>query len=103
MNFDTFVGYDVTFTFSNGETRTRPSAGSAYNLKSFFGVTDDNPFNTILLTSADPVLNLNALKFGAAVSAMPEPATWVMLLLRLCRIGLFGAHAPAQLINKAQA
>ncbi|MBT1512952.1 PEP-CTERM sorting domain-containing protein [Bradyrhizobium sp. SRL28] len=96
LNFDTFFGSDVTFTFSNGETRTRPSAGYAYNLKSFFGVTDDNPFNTILLTSSDPVLNLNALKFDAAVSAIPEPATWVMLLLGFVGIGLFGARLPAR-------
>ncbi|MEH2496252.1 hypothetical protein V1294_002731 [Bradyrhizobium sp. AZCC 1678] len=107
LNFDTFFGTDVTFTLSNGETLTLTSAGNAYDLGSFFGVTDDTPFKTILLTSSDPVLNLNALNFGAAVSPIPEPATWVMLLLGFVGIGLFGARLPARrapvlLIDKAQ-
>ncbi|UPK02362.1 PEP-CTERM sorting domain-containing protein [Bradyrhizobium sp. 170] len=107
LNFDTFFGSDVTFTLSNGETLTLTSAGNAYDLGSFFGVTDDNPFKTVLLTSSDPVLNLNALNFGTAVSAIPEPATWVMLLLGFVGIGLFGARLPARraptlLIDKAQ-
>ncbi|MEH2614513.1 PEP-CTERM sorting domain-containing protein [Bradyrhizobium sp. AZCC 1693] len=107
LNFDTFFGSDVTFTLSNGETLTLPSAGHAYDLKSFFGVTDDTPFKTILLTSSDPVLNLNALNFDAAVSPIPEPATWVMLLLGFAGISLFGARLPtrrasAQLIDRAR-
>jgi hypothetical protein len=107
LNFDTFSGSDVTFTLSNGEVLTLPSVGNAYDLGSFFGVTDDTPFKTILLTSSDNVLNLNALNFGAAVSAIPEPATWVMLLLGFAGIGFFGARLPARrtralLIDKAQ-
>jgi hypothetical protein len=92
LNFDTFIGSDVTFTLSNGETLTLNSGGNAYDLQGFFGVVDDNPFKTILLTSSDPVLNLNALNVGAAVSPIPEPATWVMLLLGFTGVGLFGAR-----------
>lgn len=101
LNFDTFnipgelFGYDVTFTLSNGKTLTLGSAGNAYDLGSFFGVTDDTPFKTILLTSTGPVLNLNGLNFGEAVSAIPEPATWVMLLLGFVGIGLFGGRRAA--------
>jgi hypothetical protein len=99
LNFDTFnvpdklIGYDVTFTLSNGETVTLGSAGNSYNLGSFFGVTDSAPFQTILLTSLAPALNINELKLGAAVVApIPEPATWVMLVLGFLGIGMFGAR-----------
>lgn len=98
LNFDTFnvpdqfYGYDVTFELSNGETVTLGSAGNAYNLGSFFGVTDDVPFQTILLSSSSPVLNINELKLGAAVAPIPEPATWVMLVLGFVGIGVFGAR-----------
>jgi hypothetical protein len=96
LNFDTFFGADVTFTLSNGETLTLGSGGNAYDLQGFFGVVDSNSFNTILLTSSDPVLNLNELKLGAAVAPIPEPATWVMLLLGFTGIGLFGARLSAR-------
>ena len=88
LNFDTFYGADVTFTLSNGEELTLGSGGNAYDLQGFFGVVDTNPFNTILLTSSDAVLNINALKLGAAVAPIPEPATWAMLILGFAGIGV---------------
>ena len=97
LNFDTFSGSNVTFTLSNGETPiTLGSGGNEYNLKGFFGVVGNNPFNTILLTSSDPVLNLNELKLGAAIAPIPEPATWIMLLLGFAGISLFGARRSAR-------
>lgn len=92
LNFDTFFGAGVTFTLSNGETSTLGSGANAYDVKGFFGVVDNNPFDTILLTSSDTALNINELKFGAAVSAIPEPATWVMLVLGFFAIGVYGAR-----------
>jgi hypothetical protein len=107
LNFDTFVvqdqfyGYDVTFTLSNGETLTLGTAGDAYNPGSFFGVTDDTPFQTILLTSLSPALNINGLKLGEAVAAVPEPATWVMLVLGFLGVGVFGARRSVRRVAAA--
>jgi hypothetical protein len=99
LNFDTFnvpnqfYGYDVIFQLSNGsDPLTLTSPGNAYDLTGFFGVVDDTPFKTILLTSSGPVLSINELNIGAAVSPIPEPATWVMLLLGFAGIGLFGTR-----------
>jgi hypothetical protein len=94
LNFDTFDGNDVSFKLSNGDTLTLGSPGNAYDLTGFFGVVDDAPFKTILLTSSDRVLNLNELNFGAAVSPIPELATWVMLLLGFIGIGVLGSRLP---------
>lgn len=107
LKFDTYDGVDdqifngavVSFKLSNGNTLTLGSAGDAYDLGSFFGVTDDTPFQTILLTSLAPALNINDLNFGAAVAPIPEPATWVMLLLGFVGIGIFGARLPARRVS----
>ena len=107
LKFDTYDGVDdqifngavVSFKLSNGKTLTLGSAGDAYDLGSFFGVTDDTPFQTILLTSLAPALNINDLNFGAAVAPIPEPATWVMLLLGFVGIGIFGARLPARRVS----
>ena len=97
LNFGTFDGSEVTFTLSNGEEISLGSSNTSfYKLTDFFGVTDNNPFNTILLTSSDRALNLNQLMLGAAVAPIPEPATWVMLLLGFAGIGLFGARLSAR-------
>jgi hypothetical protein len=94
LNFDTFDGNDVSFKLSSGDTLTLDSPGNAYDLTGFFGVVDDAPFKTILLTSSDRVLNLNELNFGAAVSPIPEPATWVMLLFGFIGMGVLGSRLP---------
>lgn len=104
LNFDTYDGLDdgiangttVSFTLSNGQTLPLDSMGNAYDLASFFGVVDDTPFKWILLTSSDPVLSINELSIGAAVAPIPEPATWVMLLLGFAGICLFRARLPAR-------
>jgi hypothetical protein len=105
LNFDTYDGHDdgiangaaVSFTLSNGHTLPPlDSMGNAYDLASFFGVVDDTPFKWILLTSSDPALNINKLNIGAAVAPIPEPATWIMLLLGFAGIGLFGGRLSAR-------
>jgi len=88
LNFGTFDGSDVTFTLSNGEEIILGSSSTSfYELTNFFGVTDSNPFNTILITASDRALNLNQLMLGAAVAPIPEPATWAMMILGFAGIG----------------
>lgn len=90
LNFGTFVGDNVTFLLSNGHSITMSSTANLFLTTDFFGVTDDTPFSTVLVTSTDEVLNLNNVQFGSAVSAIPEPSTWALLLLGFGCIGVLG-------------
>lgn len=90
LNFGTFVGDDVTFLLSNGHSITMSSTANLYLTADFFGVTDETPFSTVLVTSTDEALHLNNLQFGSAVSAIPEPSTWALLLLGFGCIGVLG-------------
>lgn len=100
LGFDTYDGVDdfvfngavVSFTLSNGKKLSLNSLGYAYDLTGFFGVVDDGAFNTILITSDASALNINDLKLGAAVAPIPEPATWVLLVLGFLGIGVYGAR-----------
>jgi hypothetical protein len=88
LDFGTFGGYDVTFSLSNGQTVTKPTASGVYETKNFFGATDPTPFTFVLLTSADESLFLNNVKFGVAAPAVPEASTWAMMILGFAGIGV---------------
>jgi PEP-CTERM motif-containing protein len=93
LNFGTFNGVDVNFLLSNGDTTTTGSTFNLvdfYSVNDFFGVTNDTPFTSILVTSTDEALNLNNISFGSAVSAIPEPSTWAMMMLGFASIALLG-------------
>jgi hypothetical protein len=93
LNYGTFNGIDVNFELSNGDTATRGSAFllfDFYSANDFFGVTSDTLFTSVLVTSTDEALNLNNINFGSAVSAIPEPSTWAMMMLGFAGIGLLG-------------
>ena len=82
LNYGTFNGSDVTFLLSNGDSATLGSAGTGYAVPDFFGVTDTTPFDSVLTTSPDFVLDLNNVSYGTAGaggSTIPEPATWLLL------------------------
>jgi hypothetical protein len=76
LNYDTFDGSSVTFLLSNGDSVTLGSTGSGYSVPNFFGITDTTPFDSVLMTSPDWVLNLNNVSYGTTI---PEPATWLLL------------------------
>jgi hypothetical protein len=89
LNFGTFDGADVTFLLSNGFEFTESSIGGSYAVPGFFGVTDTDPFTSILVTATDEVLDINDVAFASTV---PEPSTWVMLLLGFLGISYFGVR-----------
>jgi hypothetical protein len=90
LNFGTFDGSAVTFLLSNGDQFTLNSLGGSYAVPDFFGITDQTPFNSVLVTATDEALNLNNVSFDAPVSAIPEPSTWAMMMLGFAGIGLLG-------------
>jgi hypothetical protein len=82
LYYGTFGGSNVTFLLSNGDSVTLGSTGSGYSVPDFFGVTDATPFDSVLMTSSDMVLNLNNVSYAAAGSTgstIPEPATWLLV------------------------
>lgn len=81
LGYDTFGANDVTFALSNGQTVTQGSTGSGYAAVDFFGVTDDTPFNSVLVTTVDSVLALNNVEYATANTVTPEPASHVMMAL----------------------
>ena len=101
LNFGTFDGFDVAFLI-NGHTITSGSTGDINKLDSsfyyqpndFFGVSDLTPFTTVLVSSEDENLYLNNVAFGAAVSAIPEPSTWAMMMLGFAGLGFLAYRRP---------
>jgi hypothetical protein len=88
LNFGTFLGEDVTFLLSNGYSlTTNGSSEGIYQPNDFFGVTDLTPFTTVQVSTADQAVYLNDVAFGTAVSAIPEPSTWAMMILGFAGIG----------------
>ena len=78
LNYGTFQGSNVTFTLSNGDTFTQGStSANGYAVNDFAGATDTTPFNSVLVTSPDYVLNLNNV--STAHSAVPEPSSFALL------------------------
>jgi len=85
--YGTFNGSSVTFALSDGFSIAQGSTGSGYNVGSFFGVTSDTAFTSVLVTSADPQgLNLNNVVYGTA--AVPEPSAIILLVMMLGTLGL---------------
>jgi len=81
FNYGTFNGEDVTFELSNGKTFSRSSAGSGYSAADFIGVTDDDTFTSVLLTStnAELALNVKNVSFASGFAAIPEPSSLALL------------------------
>jgi hypothetical protein len=87
LDYGTWTGSSVTFTLSNGDIVIQGSTGSGgYAVPDFLGVTDNTPFDSVLVTSPDRALDLNNVSFGG--TGVPEPAAWLLLTTGLA--GLLG-------------
>jgi hypothetical protein len=86
LDYGTIDGHDVSFVLSNGASITKASvgSGSGYDATEVFQTTQATPFNTVLVTSHDLILNVNNISFSAA----PEPGGWAMMIIGIGALGL---------------
>jgi hypothetical protein len=86
IDFSTFYGNPVTFAIGGGPTFVEPSTaeyyGAGYVTPDVFEYRSSTPFDSVLITSPDGVLNIGDIAWG-----IPEPATWAMLLLGVAGLG----------------
>lgn len=98
--FDYAAGSSLTISVSSQST-TLPGGTYPPFIMSFFGVTADAPFSSASFTMSGSGTDLDNLRLGS-IAAVPEPATWAMMILGFCVIG--GAlrrrrpAAPGQLV-----
>jgi hypothetical protein len=79
LNYDTFNGSPVTFTLSNGDVIHQGSSATGYSASDFFGVTS-TPFDSVLVTATNDVLNLNNVSY---VTPVPEPGDQALVAISL--------------------
>jgi hypothetical protein len=91
--YGTIDGSDVSFQLSNGASFTQASVGSSsgYDATELFQTTQSTPFNTVLVTSKDLILNVNDITFAA----VPEPATWATMIIGFGMLGLVARRRKA--------
>jgi len=86
VNFGTFDGSPVTFLLSNGDHFVLQPAGSGYAVPTVFSDTNvAHPFDWVLITSPDYVLNINNVNY----TPVPERSNLAMLL----GLGIFNLAA----------
>jgi len=85
FTFGSYNGGGSTVTFSGtGFSQTVALPGNPTT--GFFGVISDTPLGAISFTSARGIVDITTFS-TAAVAAVPEPATWAMLLIGFGAVG----------------
>ncbi|MBD8552635.1 PEPxxWA-CTERM sorting domain-containing protein [Sphingomonas sp. CFBP 8764] len=88
INYGTFNANPVTFSLSNGMSFTQASGFSAYSVPFTFYSSLTNPFNSILVTSAETeVLSIGRISYDTTVAAVPEVTTWAMMIIGFSAVG----------------
>lgn len=87
----TRYGVPVTVGTSQGNFTVATNATQNF---AFFGVTSDTAFTSFTLSAAAPApagttpsIVFDNLRFGSAVAAVPEPATWGLMILGFGMVG----------------
>jgi hypothetical protein len=91
FNYGTFGGSGVNFQLSNGSSVTQGSTGGGYTTPDLFLTTGQKAFKSVLVTTPDGVLDVNNLSY-----AVPEPATWAMMLIGFAALGAAARSRRAQ-------
>lgn len=84
MTIVNFAG-EIDFTV-DGQTFTISTAD--FPNRTFFGLTSTTGFRSFTLTSRNGMGVFDNLSFGGLASAVPEPATWAMLIAGFAGTGL---------------
>ena len=82
LDYGTFGGSTVEIQLSTGAVFLEGSTGSGYATPDVFSVSSPFKFDWVLLTSHDSVLNVHSVSW-----AVPEPATWAMMLIGFGALG----------------
>jgi hypothetical protein len=100
--FDYAAGASLTVTVG-GQSTTLPGGTYPPYLMSFFGVTSDTPFSTLSFTMSGNGADLDNLRPGTFTpAALPEPASWAMMLFGFGLIGLVIRRAKPRNANRSQ-
>jgi hypothetical protein len=96
LDYGTVDGHDVSFQLSNGASFTQASVGgTGYSALELFQTTQATPFDSVLVTSPDLILNVNNITY-TAIGAVPEPATWAMAIVGLGMLGMAARRRKAR-------
>jgi hypothetical protein len=82
---DIFTGTELAFLAGNGAVADRSQTGNEANRRFFFTFDASDHINEIVFSSFAPAFEFD--NFAAAITGVPEPQTWAMMILGFGFIG----------------